>query len=49
MTYLFAAFCATWLALFFYLLALARRQRALSQEIDMLRQMLEKRNPQTRE
>jgi CcmD family protein len=44
MTYLFAAFCATWLVIFLYLLSLARRQRALSQEIDMLRQMLEKRN-----
>ena len=37
MTYLFVAFCVTWLAIFFYLLALSRQQRNLSREIDLLK------------
>jgi CcmD family protein len=45
MTYLFAAFCVTWAVIFLYLLSLARRQRTLTQEIEMLRQMIEKKNP----
>ena len=42
MTYLFAAFCVTWVGIFLYILSLARRQRALTQEIDMLKRMIEK-------
>ncbi len=44
MRYLFAAFSTTWLVLFFYLLSIARRQRSLAREIEMLRQMLQQRN-----
>lgn len=44
MRYLFAAFGATWLVLFLYLLSIARRQRTLSREIEMLRQLLQQRN-----
>lgn len=44
MSYLFAAFCVTWIVLFLYLLAIARRQRTLSQEIAMLRRLLRERN-----
>ena len=44
MRYLFFAFCATWLVLFLYLLSIARRQRSLAREIEMLRQMLQQRN-----
>jgi CcmD family protein len=43
MRYLFAAFCVTWLVLFLYLLSLARRQRSLSREIEMLRDLLQQR------
>jgi CcmD family protein len=43
MLYLFAAFCAVWIVLFLYLLSLSRRQRALSHEVEALRQMMEKR------
>jgi len=41
--YLFAAFCAVWIVLFLYLLSLSRRQRALTREVEALRQMMEKR------
>jgi CcmD family protein len=44
MRYLFVAFCATWLVLFLYLLSIARRQRSLSREIEMLRRMLQQRD-----
>jgi CcmD family protein len=44
MRYLFAAFCVTWLVLFLYLLSLARRQRSLSREIEMLRDLLQQRD-----
>jgi len=44
MTYLFAAFCVTWLVLFLYLLSLARRQRALDQDITLLRRAVEQRH-----
>lgn len=44
MPYLFAAFCAVWIILFLYLLSLSRRQRALSREVEGLRQMMEKRS-----
>lgn len=41
MPYLFAAFCAVWIILFLYLLSLSRRQRTLSREVEVLRQMME--------
>lgn len=44
MSYLFAAFCAVWIVLFVYLLALSRRQRALSYEVEALRRMMERKN-----
>jgi CcmD family protein len=44
MPYLFAAFCAVWIVLFLYLLSLSRRQRALSREIEALRQMMEQKD-----
>jgi CcmD family protein len=44
MRYLFAAFCVTWLVLFFYLFSISRRQRTLAQEIEALRRTLQERN-----
>lgn len=44
MPYLFAAFCAVWIVLFFYLLSLSRRQQALSREVEALRKMMEQKN-----
>jgi CcmD family protein len=44
MPYLFAAFCAVWIILFLYLLSLSRRQRALSREVEALRQMMERKD-----
>jgi CcmD family protein len=38
--FLFAAYTAVWVLLFFYLLALSRRNRALEREIEDLRQLL---------
>ncbi len=43
MTYLFAAFCVTWLAIFLYIRSIARRQRTLDQDIELLRQTVEQR------
>lgn len=45
MTYLFVAFCVTWLGIFFYLLALSRQQRNLSREIDLLKRTLQDNKP----
>ena len=45
MTYLFLAFCVTWIAIFFYLLSLSRQQRNLSREIDLLKRTLQNNNP----
>ncbi|MCS6925051.1 MAG: CcmD family protein [Candidatus Binatia bacterium] len=41
MLYLFAAFCAVWIVIFFYLVFLARRQRALAREVEALRHLME--------
>lgn len=38
--FLFAAYTAVWVLLFFYILSLARRNRSLEEEIDDLREML---------
>jgi CcmD family protein len=43
MPYLFAAFSVVWIVLFLYLFSLARRHRALSREVEALRQMMEQR------
>lgn len=40
MSYLFAAFLAVWLIIFFYLFALSRRHRDLAREVEALRQMM---------
>lgn len=45
MEYLFVAFSTIWIVLFFYLLSLSRRQRALTREVEALRQMVEQKNP----
>jgi CcmD family protein len=42
--FLFGAYTAVWLALFFYVLMLSRRNRMLQNEIDELRQLLRRRN-----
>ncbi len=44
LNFLFAAYTAVWVLLFFYLLVLSRRNRALQKEIDELRQLLRRRN-----
>ena len=41
--YLFAAFALTWLAFFAYLFFLARKERALRQEMEALRRAVEER------
>lgn len=43
MTYLFAAFCVTWLVLFLYMVSVARRQREIDREIELLRRAVEQR------
>ncbi len=44
MKYLFAAFCVTWLVLFLYMVSIARRQREIDREIELLRRALEQRH-----
>ncbi len=41
MIYLFSAYLVIWLALFFYLFTISRRQRELEQSVDLLQQLLE--------
>ena len=41
MPYLFTAFSVVWLVIFLYTLSISRRQRALSREVETLRQMTE--------
>lgn len=41
--FLFAAYTAVWVVLFFYTVILARRNHALQREIDELRELLERR------
>ncbi len=43
MSYLFAAFSVVWIVIFLYTLLISRRQRELSQEVEMLRRMTEER------
>jgi CcmD family protein len=43
LSYLFAAYTAIWVLLFFYVANIARRNRALQREIDELRQLLQRR------
>ncbi len=42
MSYLFAAFSIVWIVIFLYTLSISRRQRELSEEVEMLKQMVEK-------
>lgn len=44
MTYLFAAFCVTWLVIFLYIRSIARRQRTLDRDIELLRRAVEQRH-----
>jgi CcmD family protein len=42
-SYLFAAFLAVWIIIFFYLFSLSRRHRELAREVEALRQLMEQR------
>ncbi len=42
MTYLFAAYTIIWVVLFAYIFSISRRQHKFHEEIDRLKQMLEK-------
>lgn len=42
LNFLFAAYTAVWVLLFFYIVALARRNRSLGEEIDELRRIIER-------
>jgi CcmD family protein len=44
MAYLLTAFSAIWIVLFLYLLSLSRRQRALTRELEDLRQVLKQKD-----
>ncbi len=44
LNFLFGAYTAVWVLLFFYVLMLSRRNRSLQKEIDELRQLLRRRN-----
>jgi CcmD family protein len=44
LNFLFAAYTAVWVLLFFYILALSRRNRFLQKEIEELRELLQRRN-----
>lgn len=43
-SYLFAAFLAVWIVIFFYLFSLSRRHRDLAREVEALRQMMERKD-----
>ncbi len=43
MNFLFAAYSAVWVLLFFFILMVSRRNRALEKEIDELRELLQRR------
>jgi len=42
MIYLFTAYTVIWLAIFFYLITISRRQRDLERDIDLLQQLMER-------
>ena len=42
--YLFAAFAAVWLLIFFYVYRMSQRQRELQGEIEKLKKILEEKN-----
>ncbi|HVO25771.1 MAG TPA: CcmD family protein [Candidatus Margulisiibacteriota bacterium] len=43
LNFLFAAYAAVWVLLFFYILSLSRRNRSLDKEIEELRELLQRR------
>lgn len=43
LNFLFAAYTAVWVLLFFYILSLSRRNRSLNKEIEELRDLLQRR------
>jgi CcmD family protein len=43
LNFLFAAYTAVWVLLFFYIMTLSRRNRSLENEIAELRELLQKR------
>ena len=43
LNFLFAAYAAVWVLLFFYVLSLSRRNRSLDKEIEELRELLQRR------
>ena len=45
MSYLFSAYAAVWILLFFYILSLSSRQRKLDREMETLRKLVEKKSP----
>ena len=47
MAYLFAAFSIVWIVIFLYALSISRRQHGLSQEVEMLRQTIDRQAPST--
>ncbi len=42
LNFLFAAYTAVWVMLFFYILMLSRRNRSLEKEIEELRELLQR-------
>lgn len=43
MSYLFAAYTATWILLFLYVMGISRRQKKLDEELETLRKRIERR------
>jgi len=43
LNFLFAAYAAVWVLLFFYIVSLSRRNRSLDKEIEELRELLQRR------
>lgn len=48
LNFLFAAYTTVWVMLFFYILTMAKRNRALGEEIEELRDLLRSRQPPAR-
>ncbi len=43
-SYLFAAFLAVWVIIFFYLFSLSRQHRDLARDVEALRQLMEQKH-----
>jgi CcmD family protein len=44
MSYLFAAYAATWILIFLYIMSLRKRQKELGEELASLRKMAERKS-----